>query len=66
MKSGNTLEDTMKHLEFTADEFEYMMKQSLVLSELPDTSNIILMDNTTQPLSSIKIQNEQNETIALI
>lgn len=66
LKSGNTLEDTIKHLEFTPEEFEYMMKQSLLVSELPDTCNVILMDNTTQPISSIQITNEENLTVALI
>lgn len=66
MRDGITLEDTMKHLEFTKEEFNYMMQQSLLLSQIEDSSNLLLMDNTTQPIGSVKIINEENQTIALI
>jgi hypothetical protein len=66
MRDGNTLEDTMKHLEFTNEEFNYMMQQSLMLSQMEDDSNLLLMDKTTQPIGSVQIINEENKTVALI
>lgn len=66
LKSGNTFENTIKDLDFTEEEFQYMLQQSMELSRLPDSCNVVLMDNLTQPLASIQIQNEENQTIALI
>lgn len=66
MKDGNTLEDTMKHLEFTEEEFNYMMLKSLELSQMEDDSDLLLMDNTIQPIGSVKILDKEKNAIALI
>lgn len=66
MKDGNTLEDTIKHLEFTKEEFDYMIQKSLQLSQIEDDSDLLLIDNTVQPIGSVKILDKEKNAIALI
>ena len=66
MNDGNTLEDTMKHLEFTEEEFKYMMQKSLELSQLEDDCDLLLMDDSVQPIGSVKILDKDKNAIALI